>query len=562
MENYSPESSSGSSPDSRKPDDDKESKPSSKAQPKPIVEALGSKAASIFGKGGEKGKGSSKPEPKMALPTSELKPSPTSEAKNPANEVPAATTAHEATPESTPFTSAEAMAGEISLDKVQKEAAAFIDLRRGEVQQELRQLPTDSEQANEAATDDAFLNNAAEEVNTAAPDSAFNRVIDDAYDRTMNAIHEAPDSFVPPPAAAPEQRTYVPPAVDPGEQARLHAQAQEASRPKVSGPLTGERPVGEPVDTRVAIPWYYRRGPGGISFYPESWPRPNPQKSMLEKISERVRLRRERRTAERNIGRKVEQKLDQQAESAQQYIYQKEQAIRNEVKNQSADLASKLEHKPARPGAAGAEVLPIPVPLTPEKAPKSAAMALKAEKAPVPAEAEETKLKPLESLPPAAQPAERVQRMDHRELLSISEKVVIEGVSLRRIYEGKQISELGLRRIVGEYLRGGDIKHALDQELLLKQMAYERDPQLRDKLQPVFGASASGGGATAQTQSAQAKPGQSTSKQDDASAKEDESAKRRQQKSKNPGEQVLVRAWVTAIVLLAFIAVILLLKRH
>ena len=43
------------------------------------------------------------------------------------------------------------------------------------------------------------------------------------------------------------------------------------------------------------------------------------------------------------------------------------------------------------------------------------------------------------------------------------------------------IGEKGLRRVVAEYLRGGDFMKALKRELLEKEKDFERDPKLRDQ---------------------------------------------------------------------------------
>jgi hypothetical protein len=78
-------------------------------------------------------------------------------------------------------------------------------------------------------------------------------------------------------------------------------------------------------------------------------------------------------------------------------------------------------------------------------------------------------------------PAERVRTMDRRELLEMSEKVIVEGASLRQIYESHLIGERGLRRLLGEYLQGKDIRKDLRREMVEREIDFERDPILRDK---------------------------------------------------------------------------------
>jgi hypothetical protein len=76
----------------------------------------------------------------------------------------------------------------------------------------------------------------------------------------------------------------------------------------------------------------------------------------------------------------------------------------------------------------------------------------------------------------------RVETMSHSELMDISSKIIIEGTSLKKIYETHLVGERGLRRLVGEYLRTGDIMYSLKFELLQHEMDFERDPQLRDRI--------------------------------------------------------------------------------
>ena len=76
----------------------------------------------------------------------------------------------------------------------------------------------------------------------------------------------------------------------------------------------------------------------------------------------------------------------------------------------------------------------------------------------------------------------RVETMSRTEVMDISGKIMVEGTSLKRIYEANLISENGLRRLVGEYLRTGDIRGLLKLELLEREIDFERDPQLRDKI--------------------------------------------------------------------------------
>jgi hypothetical protein len=102
----------------------------------------------------------------------------------------------------------------------------------------------------------------------------------------------------------------------------------------------------------------------------------------------------------------------------------------------------------------------------------------------VPVERQAAERAALEGQPMQEQPVEKqVLAMSRQELLATSEKVVIEGATLRQIYETSLVSEPELRRIVTEHLRGGDVKKALRTELKDNGVNYENDPALRRLLE-------------------------------------------------------------------------------
>ncbi len=76
---------------------------------------------------------------------------------------------------------------------------------------------------------------------------------------------------------------------------------------------------------------------------------------------------------------------------------------------------------------------------------------------------------------------EEVKTMRREDLLIVSEKIVVEGASLKDMYENSLFSERALRRLVSEYLKGKDIREQLRREIIEKEIDFERDPMLRDK---------------------------------------------------------------------------------
>lgn len=86
-----------------------------------------------------------------------------------------------------------------------------------------------------------------------------------------------------------------------------------------------------------------------------------------------------------------------------------------------------------------------------------------------------------------------VQVMKKAELIKVAEKIKIDGTTLKKIFENQLITEKGLRRIVSTFLRGGNVKRALNREIMERQIDFERDPLMRDGDGGV-GAVAGGGG--------------------------------------------------------------------
>ena len=77
-----------------------------------------------------------------------------------------------------------------------------------------------------------------------------------------------------------------------------------------------------------------------------------------------------------------------------------------------------------------------------------------------------------------------METLSRAELLSISEHIGVETSSLRNVYETHLIGEHALRRLVAEYLQGGDVQMALRREIVEHEIDHERDPALRDAVVP------------------------------------------------------------------------------
>lgn len=156
--------------------------------------------------------------------------------------------------------------------------------------------------------------------------------------------------------------------------------------------------------------------------------------------------------------------------------------------------------------------------------------------------------------------AEAVPTMQRNELLEVSEKIIVEGASLRRIYESNLIGEKQLRHLVSEYLNGKDIRKDLRREMVEREIDFERDPIMRDRVRSRL-ASADGGGGLNELLE---KAGLATNDEEQTFQKRLASDKRYAEtvKEKQQHQRVVVDvAMATAIVVLAIVVMVLVTRR-
>lgn len=193
----------------------------------------------------------------------------------------------------------------------------------------------------------------------------------------------------------------------------------------------------------------------------------------------------------------VQKKLEKRVEDLQQDLYQKEQTIRQAARARlraaTAPVAEKRAHiAERRVPAPEAQRLHGPAPareqigqmlVGAEAIAAGAALAFKPElvRGPAtPASVERIKTDTTKLVEQAKVIDKSVEHLSRSELMNLSDKIVIEGSSLRQIYETNLIGERGLRRLVAEHLRGGDLQKALRQEIVEREIDFERDPVMRD----------------------------------------------------------------------------------
>lgn len=158
--------------------------------------------------------------------------------------------------------------------------------------------------------------------------------------------------------------------------------------------------------------------------------------------------------------------------------------------------------------------------------------------------------------------AEQVPDMNRNELLELSEKILVEGATLRSIYESRLIGERQLRYLVSEYLRGKDIRKDLRREMVEHEIDFERDPILRDRVRSrLTGGSNGTNGLSAML----AKAGITANDEQDPSLKrqiQKEAARQAALGRKNHRQRVIAdTALATAVVVLAVVVAILALGR-
>lgn len=93
----------------------------------------------------------------------------------------------------------------------------------------------------------------------------------------------------------------------------------------------------------------------------------------------------------------------------------------------------------------------------------------------------------------------KVEEYSTPELNRATEKIRIEGVSLKEIRNAHNLDEKAVRRIVRTFIEGGNVPETLNRELLAKDAKFERDPHLK---QTDFNAASSGGGAASRAAAA------------------------------------------------------------
>jgi len=357
--------------------------------------------------------------------------------------------------------------------------------RQAEVQVEVAQADPNSVEAVAAASDAALLSHAqeqlhaAEDMAPATPTEAF----DAAYEQTAHDLDEAIEAShsaeVPPTAAEytapnpveavldppptplpipPEYRAPAPAAAASAEQQPTTPSFEDSERQRLlSNEYSYRRGRSDGFFTGGLFGYLYGRRRGRKKAEKQFKPVREGLENRLKQVTEKLTRR------EQDIRTLAEQKLEQAPQPVQ---YDR--------------VVEKLAPQPSMPLTA--ETMPLPAATAeapvPAKQPTAAELALSRSE--------------YAGIVPFNTPTEQ---LSSNELKAIAEKVVVDHVSLKEMYEAQQFDEKGLRRIVNEFLRGGDVQRAITNEVIRKDKAFELDPRLRH--QAAASDSVSGGGTGA-----------------------------------------------------------------
>lgn len=164
--------------------------------------------------------------------------------------------------------------------------------------------------------------------------------------------------------------------------------------------------------------------------------------------------------------------LTKQIENIQQQVVQKEQQIRS-LAREAYEAKTVSQARPSNEKVA-TKIESSPVIRTEHLG----LVTLKAVEAPRRDQLNETKSTPekVEKTKP-----QKIETLSRSELLLAAAEVSVGATNLRRVFETNLISEHGLRRLLQEHERGGNVRESLERELVEKEMSYERDPRLRNR---------------------------------------------------------------------------------
>ena len=263
----------------------------------------------------------------------------------------------------------------------------------------------------------------------------------------------------------------------------------------------------------------------------------------------------------------VQRKLEKQVKGLQTELLQTEAAVRSQARKLEqtrpravAAVTERLQKITQREAIKQPERSNLHQPVAPERI--GHVMVAASNVAPL----ERLKAPAKAAIPENLAAKKRAETMNRGELLALSEKVEVDGTNLRQIYETQLVSEKGLRRLITEHLRGGNVSRALRRELTQHQIDFERDPILRDRGLKADKATVSGGAGKTALSGLLAQAGVSDQPQTEplgiTSRKPNTKDGKTTKQAKKPPLSAIDSALITIITVLVLVIVAVLVRSH
>lgn len=275
----------------------------------------------------------------------------------------------------------------------------------------------------------------------------------------------------------------------------------------------------------------------------------------------------------------VQQKLEREVKALHETIAVKEQYIRVQAAEKMQGVRERQERQRITEQLKAAAVIPAQRTETAPRQNEAYAAAATAERSPAPTERIVQQPErfgrlvvesPLAAAALAGKSAEqltrtpallkqhkRIEQFTPSEIDKAAQKVKFEGVTLKELQDTKRLDERGVRRVLAEHLRGGNVNEVLAKELLEKELSFERDPRMRAQIASHLAGGGSHVAAAAAVIASWNDPKQDQAAAFDAVAKErsqaeafDKAAQKRRQTTTVAGGTVVLAAIALILVLL------------